>query len=278
MASNLYVLPDQAASAGSEAEILDGQIRHAIGEYNRSFAQLAYYGWRLKLADGFAALGYASEIAYMGSLGIGKTLWFQAVAVGQALSSLPLEELEKIPQAQALLLLSVKSELKTTYPWIKEAQNDTYRELARKVEERNRMAPGPERVPTAPLSFRVAATAKSTIMQKVVAFQEKHDLSSPGQALEFIVADRTQDTSALAELFEAIKLLNGVMMSLKFRDDLVEQRKWLSLAKGRVVGVYRRLLEASREEEDEVREEAVHAPEDTDGYEEDPGGFGEVPE
>lgn len=278
MATTLRVLPSKAAPTESEAKTFDQKIRRAVGEYHRSFAHLAFYGWRLKLANGFSEVGFADEYAYMTSLGVGKTRWFQAVAVGQALSSLPVEELEKIPTDQALLLLSVKPELKTQHPWVKEAQTDTYMELARKVEERNRLLPGPERVPMTPMSFRVAATAKSAIFTNLLAFQEKHGLSSVGQALEFIVADRATDTSILGELFEAIKLLNGVMASLSPRKELEEERKWLSLANGRLNSVYRTLLESSREGSDAVHEKEVHQTKDPASDTDDQGWEDPLPE
>jgi hypothetical protein len=259
-----------------EASELDKQIRGAIRDSNRSFARLAYYGWRLKLANGFEALGFKNEYVYMATLGIGKTRWFEAVAVGQALSSLSLEDLEKIPIDQAVLLLSVKPELKTMYPWVEEAQTDDFITLARKIEDRNRIVPGPARVPMCPVSFRVPATAKEAIYTNLIKFKEKHDLASVGQALEFLVADRADDTSAIAILFEALKLLNGVATALSKREDLKEERKWLGLARMRVDEVYRMLLESSREDGDEVREEEVHATEDTGGDEEDTGGSGKM--
>ena len=138
-----------------------------------------------------------------------------------------------------MLLLSVKPELKTSYPWIEEAQTDDYATLARKIEDRNRMVPGPERVPTCPFTVRIPSTARESIVGNLVKFKEKHDLASVRQALEFLVADRSEDTTVLAILFEALKLLSGVMESLKRRgDDMVEERKWLGLARMRVDEAY----------------------------------------
>jgi len=275
MSASLHVV---SAPAVSEIRELDKNIRQSVREYNLSFAHLAYYGWRLKLNDGFAELGYKNEHAYMLSLGIGKTWWFQAVAIGQALSSLPLSELEKIPVGQALLLLDVKPEIRTQFPWAQEAQADSFSQLARKIEDRNRIIPGPERVPMTPLSIRVPATAKGSIFRNLQEFKDRHNLSSIGQALEFAVADKIQDNSVLGDLNDAIRLIEGVYRSLGKRGGMEDERDWTHLALERVRSVYRKLLDVSREDDDEVHEEAVYETEDAGGDQKDPGRAGGLPE
>ena len=77
--ATIHAMPSPA----SEAVELDRQIRGAVRDLYSSFARIAYYGWRLKLSDGFKELGFANEYVYMTSLGIGRTRWFEAVAVGK---------------------------------------------------------------------------------------------------------------------------------------------------------------------------------------------------
>ena len=264
---NLAVMPSPTLSENRQ---LDQHIRSAIRQHNVSFMHVAYYGWRLKLNNGFTELGYADEYAYMMSLGVSRSWWFEALAVGQALNSLPLEEIEKIPIGQAQLLLQIKPEVRTQYPWAKEAQQDSFRDLAKKIEARNALIPGPEKIPTTPITFRVAATAKEAICKNLESFREKHDLASIGQALEFAVADKTQDTNILAGLYEALKLMSGVRFALNKRS-MAEERQWLDLATERVREAYKTLLQASREDGDAVYEEAIHETEDATGDEEDLG-------
>lgn len=242
----------------SEAQRLDREVRSAARQYNTSFARMAYYGYRLKLIDGFEELGYSSEYAYMASLGVGKSWWYEALSVAEALYPLPLEEMEKLSVGQCQLLLQIKPEIRQSYQWTKEAQSDSYRDFAQKIEDRNRLVPGPEKVPMAPISIRVPAAAKGAIFQSLSEFQKKHQLSSIGQALEFAVTEKLQGESALACLKEAMQLMTGVSLSICKLEGTEQARQWLSLARDRVNDAYRQLLEASREDDGEVHEEAVY--------------------
>jgi hypothetical protein len=263
--SALHVMPTPA----SEARELDQNIRSAVKRSHQSYAHIAYYGWRLKECDGFKEIGYLHEHAYMMSLGIGKSLWYEAVAVGQALASMPLVDLEKIPVGCLQLLLQVKPEVRQSYDWATEAKTDTFRQLAEKVQERNRLAPGPERVPMSPLSIRVPSTAKEAIFTSLKDYQEKHNLTSVGQALEFVVADKTQGESALSSLHQAWKLMNGLAKSLERHPNMVDELNWCRLAKDRVYEVYQDILKSNREVGDEIHAEEVYQGEASGDAEED---------
>jgi hypothetical protein len=267
----LHVVSRLAPSTSVDLKAIDTHIRVAISRQHAAFAQLAYWGWKLKLENGYGALGFVNEFAYMASLGIGKTQYYEAVAVGQALQGLTLEQLEQIPRDHALLLMSVKPELRTAYPWSEEAKTDSFRQLAQKIETRNAEVPGPVKVPMSGVGFRVPATAREAIYKNLAEFQEKHDLRSIGQALEFAVAEKVQDASVLGDLHAGLKLLTGVQKVLSGHSDLERECQWLGLAKDRFMAVYKKLLAGSREDKDEVHAEKVHASEVSGGDQDDEG-------
>lgn len=252
MATSIHAV---APSVLTPVQQLDQKIRSAIRAYNQSFAHLAYFGWRLKLANGFEELGFEDERAYMISLGVRKSWWYSAVAIGQLLQTMALEEIEKIQVGQLLLLLDVEPEIRSQYPWAQEAATDGFTELARKINDRNVLVPGSRRVPTATMTVRVPAMARDAILTGLNEFKERHDLRSPGQALEFLVADTFDRPNVTGALYEGLRLLEGVQKSLDSYPGLGEEKIWLSLARDRIEGAYKELLEGS----DAVHEEKVRA-------------------
>ena len=248
------------------------RIRKAVGAYNRSFASLAYWGWRLKRINGYEAIGYSSEVDYYVSLGVSRPWYYHAVAIGQACAHMTEEELGDIPVGIAELMLSVRPEIRTTYRWADEAKILSYGQFARNVEERNRQIPGESKKPHAVLSIRVASVAKESVLERVEEFKIRHSLSSPGQALELMVAERWDSNNVLASLVEVRELLASVARSMKPVPRRMKMKEKLYRARTRLDEAYNELVRLNREGGgNAIRGEKVCPAEGSEGSQDDAG-------
>jgi hypothetical protein len=266
--ATLYQVPSRV-SASVEASECDVKIRSAVKAYNSSFGSLAYWSWKLKRINGYEELGFDSEHSYYQSLGISRSWYYHAVSFGQHCSHMTLEEMESIPAGIAELMLSIKPEIRKSYDWASEAKALSYTQFLQNVETRNQTAPGPERTPMTVLSIRVPASAKQPILDSLSDFQEKHQLESIGQSLEFVVADKFDRPNIMGHLVEAMQLMEGVSRSISRHEDMKNEKEWLTLARGRVKEVYEELVKTNREVADEIYEEAVYETEDAGSDQED---------
>ena len=70
------------------------ELTEAARNFRRCVAQIAYYGFRMRMSDGWTAFGFESgprgEEAYRESLGIPRSTYYKHVRIGQMLHQLPL--------------------------------------------------------------------------------------------------------------------------------------------------------------------------------------------
>jgi hypothetical protein len=246
VSTSLHVLPTPPSQALEAAEC-DVRIRKAVGAYNRSFGSLAYWAWRLKRINGYEAIGYQSEAEYFVSLNVSRAWYYHAVAIGQACAHMSEEELGDIPVGVAELMLSVRPEIRTMYRWAEEAKLLSYGQFARNVEERNDQIPGVSKKAQAVLSIRVPAVAKEAVLERMEEYKVRHSLSSPGQALELMVAERWESKNALASLAEVRELLASVARSMKPVPRRMKMKEKLYRARTRLDEAYEELVRLNRE-------------------------------
>ena len=273
MATNLHVLAPPP-SVAQEAVLCDLRIRSAIKAYHRSFGSLAHWSWKLKAMDGYEVLGYPNEHEYFVSLGVSRSWYYHAVAIGQACSHLTEQELGDIPVGTAELMLSVRPEIKTLYPWAEEAKTLTYTQFARNIEERNATIPGESKERMAVLSIRVPATAKEAILGNLEAFKERNELASPGQALEFVVADRFDRRNVLACIESARKTFGWCADYIKRNfESEAKLTENLQAARAKLEEAYMEIIAANREDRDDaIRETQAPAAEgQAEGDQDDAG-------
>ena len=271
MSTSLHVLPTPPSQALEAAEC-DVRIRKAVGAYNLSFGSLAYWAWRLKRINGYEPIGYQSEAEYFNSLNVSRSWYYHAVAIGQACAHMSEEELGDIPVGIAELMLSVRPEIRTMYRWADEARNLTYGQFARNVEERNRQIPGVSKRAQAVLSIRVPAVAKESVLERMEEYKVRHSLSSPGQALELMVAERWESKNALASLAEVRELLAAVARSMKPVPRRAKMKEKLYRARTRLDEAYEELVRLNREGSgDAICGETVCPAEASEGGQNDTG-------
>jgi hypothetical protein len=210
----------------------DTELRAAAKAYRNSLAKIAYYGFRMRLSDGWTLLGLEpgprGEEAYRESIDVPRSTWYKAVRIGQQLHQLSLEDLSRIPTTNAELLTQVDPAIQHDFPWTEEAKTLPPKEMADLVATRNRTVGGKE--PLSTLLFRVPFLAKRAIEDMLEAIQHKYELSSKGQTLELMIADLHNDANLLAATDRAERLMAGIAESMKRRQAPEDEQQWLRLA------------------------------------------------
>lgn len=228
----------------------DSELRSAARNYRQSVLKIGYYGARLRMTEGWRDLGFESEEDYRESLDVPRSTWYKYVRICQNYMQLSLPELEAYQITNLQLLLKVNPSIADNHPWMDEALALKPKKLAELVAERNR-AVGDEREPLTSYRVTVPFLAKRAIEQQVEDFQKKHGLSSPGQALEFLIVDRAGEPGILTELSQIRKLLSGVAQSLQMkanRCQLEQERSWIKLAWEMTDACYQKAIQAARQE------------------------------
>jgi len=154
-----------------------------------SLMLIAYWGCRVREADGWNELGFADEDTCRKYLGIPQSTWYKYLRIGEALYNLTFDDLQQITVGNAELLITVDHAIWADYPWVAEAKRLTSDEFAENIVMRNQTA-GIEREPMTYVRWKVPYTAKNAIEEMVDSFMSREGLATPGHALEMLVADR----------------------------------------------------------------------------------------
>ncbi len=227
--------PGQILAPDPDSEIEAG-LRRVATQYRTTMAGLAYFSFRWMLCEGWTRCGYeagtAGENRYREDvLHVPRSSYFRARRIGQVLHQLTLEELESIRPTNLELLLQVPPTLWHSFRWVHEAKILKPSKFAELIAERSQAA-GEKREPLTTFTAKVPYLAKQAMEAMVEEFRKTNELSSTGQALELLIADRHDRSDLLTATARASEMIRGVLKSLdnKGRIDL-EAREWLKLAK-----------------------------------------------
>lgn len=226
------------------------QLQNAAHSLKSSMARIAYFGFRMRMAEGWTVLGFEDgprgEEAYRELLDIPRSTYYKAVRIGQALHQLSLADLERIPTSNAELLIQVDPSIIHEFSWVQEAKLLKPRDMAELVASRNKAVGGRE--PLSTIVFKVAFLAKQAMEGMLESVQKKYDLSSKGQALEMMIADLHNDANLLSSVQKAQQLLGGVAQSIKMRNGFKgDEETWLKMAMEVLDEGYAKALQAARE-------------------------------
>jgi hypothetical protein len=230
------------------------ELQATARTHRSALAKIAFYGFRMRLNDGWTALGFESgprgEEAYREALDISRSTWYKAVRIGQSLHQLTLEDLTKIPTTNAELLIQVNPTIIHDYAWVREAQTLKPARMAELVTQRNKSV-GDDREPLASFSVRVPFLAKHAMEGMLEAVRHKYNLSSNGQALELMIADLHNDANLISSVNQALQLLQGVMLSMERREAPdSEEKLWLQMAKEVLHEGYEKAVQTARQKSD----------------------------
>lgn len=191
---------------------LDKEVRQAVKNLHISTVKLGYYGFRLRFQMGgkegntgnlWPSIGFASEDKYRETLGVSRPTWFRAIAVGQALCHLSLEDMEQISLSNAEMLILVDPAIIQDFAWIDEAKKLPAQDFALLVASRNKQS-GSGREPTTYFRCKVPVTAKKFLEDVVEKFRLENNLASSGEALELLIADVHDRPNTLAAVKRAM--------------------------------------------------------------------------
>lgn len=244
--------PEVLAPESGSITLLDQELRTAAAAWRKCLARLAYYGFRMRLAEGWTAFGFEpgtpGENAYREQvLEVPRSSYFRAVRIGQALHQLSLEELEAIRPTNLDLLLQVDPTLWHDHAWVKEARILKPKQFAELVAERNERVGGrPE--PLVFFSVKVPFLARQALETMIEDFRKKHELDSAGRAVELMVADIHDRPNLIAAAHQAQQLLTGVLLSLPGHQRTLtdEAKQWIRLAKELLDEASAQALQAAR--------------------------------
>ena len=226
------------------------ELQSAARGLRMDLAKIAFYGWKMRLADGWTRFGFESgskgEEAYRESLDVPHSSWYKHVRIGQALHQLTLADHERIKVSNRELLMQVNPTIIHDFPWLSEAKVLKPKAFAELVASRNKTVGDKE--PLSTIALKVPFLAKQAIEDMLESFQHRHELSSKGQALELMIADLQHDASLLSAVGQARKLLTGVAQSMKNRKAPEEdEQTWVLLAKEILDESYETAVQAARE-------------------------------
>lgn len=229
---------------------IDTALRRASLAYRRSTFEIGYYGAKMRLTQGWLALGYENEEAYRESMDVPRSTWYKAVRICMAFPDLTLADLQTFKINNLQMLLKVDKQLVAHYNWLDEARSLKPHKLAELVTERNRII-GSDKEPSSYYSVQMPFLAKRVVEQTVEAFQHKHDLLSPGQALEFLVVDRQDHRAFIADITRVRQLLRGIASGLQVKanrcaSSIDQERQYLQMAQEILDEVYEKEIQASR--------------------------------
>jgi len=190
------------------------ELKSAAKAYREALAKVAYYGWRIKENESWTDLGYEDEEAMRAAIDIPDSTWYKYTRIGGILRHLSLAQLEAIKPRNLDLLCQVPSELWPEHDWVGEARSLEPDALCELITARNR-AHGNGREPMTVYRESVPFSSQQMIKECVKAFQEKHELASPGRALELMIADQFDRTSYLASIIKIRRMLAAFRETLK---------------------------------------------------------------
>lgn len=210
----------------------DQRLRSAAKTLKNSLMEIAYYGWRMRLGDHWAEFGCDSEDQYRESIDIPRSTWYKFLRIGQVLHEIPYRDLQQIPTTNAELLMQVSPELWQDYPWVQEAKRLKPSDFALQITQRNRSV-GNDRQPMTYFRVKVPYTLKEFLETTIEVFRQRNGLSTIGQALEFLIADRHDRPNVMLLILEARGALTKAIHLLEDRHiiDINEEKFLLKKAR-----------------------------------------------
>ncbi len=225
--SNAQVIDPQSLG---EVDVLDFQIRAAAQSFRQASMRIAYYGFRLRhsLLNDWSPVGAKDEEDYRKKLGLAQSTWYKLLNIGSALYMVKLADMERIPVGNAELLMKVEPTLWLDYPWVEEAQTLSPDDFAARIVQRNRRA-GSDQEPMVNYRVRVPYSAKRFMEETVERFRQEQGLSTPGEALEYLIADLHDRPNVMAAIERANRYIRWAMYRCRKRK-MPSEMQWLERA------------------------------------------------
>lgn len=185
---------------------LDQQFRGAVKAVRNSLAAVAYYGYRLLIADDWPSLGYDSAEHYCEEQGLSEGIWRRYTLLGERLQHLTLADMQQLRVASADALAKVHPDLWPEYAWVEEAKLLPVREFEMLVRQRN-LAHQPSQLaePRIMVSVSVPLSQQSQIERRMTSLRRRAKLATSGDTLLFAL-EAAERASLLEDVLGAVQL------------------------------------------------------------------------
>jgi len=197
--------PEILPPSSPELHEIDQNLRQGAKSYRFGLRTIMFYGWKLRLAERWQDLGFADEDAYRRELDVPQSTWYKYVGLGFELRGIPFDDLKQICITTLELMTQIQPELWRDYPWIDEAKQLKPAEFADLIVIRRKQN-GDNSEPMCHVKWKVTYLSKQFLEEVVLEFQKRHNLSTPGRALELMIAD-IHDRPNITAIIEQAKAL-----------------------------------------------------------------------
>lgn len=180
-------------------------VEKAVRTERRSIVEIAYYGYRLSVANAWTELGYESEEHFVEHLGYSDRRWQQYMILGERLQPFRVDQLHDLTIESATQISRVHPRIWADYAWVEEAKLLTTAEFRALVEKRNREAsPHGLTEPRAAIALSVPVSRRANLEKQIDALRKQRRLHNAAAAVEYALA-AVERESALAPQIEALE-------------------------------------------------------------------------
>jgi hypothetical protein len=179
----------------------DRSLRGAVDGHRSTLVEIAYYGAKLRSANGWSKLGFADEDDYRQDVGMGEKTWKDYLKLGERLSHLSLEEMSRLTFNAARLLTKVDSRIWQEYSWAEEAALLAPREFAMLVDQRNRQAnPSAALETSTSLNIRIGISQLEPMEQRIQTIRKQRKLQSAAAVVDYALQAAERQSTVVQKI------------------------------------------------------------------------------
>lgn len=174
------------------------QLRQAVDGHRNTLVEIAYYGAKIRAANGWEKLGFVDEDGYREDVGLGEKTWKEYLKLGERLSHLSLEQMSRLTFKAARLLTRVDGQIWSEFAWAEEAALLPAREFAMLVDQRNReVNPAIKIEARGRLSVEVGLSQLEPMERKIESLKKQCRLQSTAAAVNYALEAAERQSSLI---------------------------------------------------------------------------------
>lgn len=183
----------------------DQGLRRAVDGHRSTLVEIAYYGSRIRSANGWEKLGFADENEYRENIGLGESTWKEYLKLGDRLSHLGLSDMMRLTFKSARLLTKVDPKIWPEYAWTEEAALLPAREFAMLVDQRNREAGSSiKQESKGKITLDMPLTKVAGVERRIDTLKRRQKLQTTTATIEYALAAAERERS-VNHVMEAIR-------------------------------------------------------------------------
>lgn len=171
-------------------------LQRSTTECRNAMMEIAYYGYRLRLANSWEEIGFADEQTCHDYLGIPAATWDKYISIGERLANLSLADLRSLSLVAAQWLTRVNPKLWDEFDWVAEARLLSSTDFAALVAQRNndrrllsaKSAVAQPNEGQVEFKFPIPPSHLRPFKQRLEKIRQGYDVRSVAEALELALA------------------------------------------------------------------------------------------